>query len=127
MSSDIALLTGASTVKCSSYYALQSVSLSDQDRTEKSSARNDYARYCERNLRGVQSPASIIHATLLPLRDDLGNGVSDDDTGLLGLFLRQAGGHAYLESGYGCPASVARVDAKAEWEGFESGDEDAVC
>jgi hypothetical protein len=50
----------------------------------------------------------------------------DDDTGLLGLFLRQSAGDAHLESGHGCPSSIARVDAEAKWEGFESCDEDAV-
>ena len=80
---------------------------------------------CATSKSGVNHTCNNIKH-LLPLRDDLGDGVPDDDTGLLGFFLCQAAGHAYFESGYGCPASIARVDAQAEWEGFESCDEYAV-
>lgn len=64
---------------------------------------------------------------LLPLGNNLGDGMPDDDTGFLGFFLGQPTGDAHLEGGYGCPASIARVDAEAERESFEACDEDAIC
>ena len=74
----------------------------------------EFAQYCNKPTH------------LLALTNNLGDCMSYHDTRLLCLLLGQSARDANFEGGSGLPAGVSGVEAEADGEGLEAGDEDAV-
>ena len=62
-----------------------------------------------------------------PLAHNLSNSMTNHGTRLLRLLLAQAARNAHLQRRSGLPSGISWVEAEANGEGFEAGDEDAVC
>ena len=69
----------------------------------------------------------ISQVPLLSPTDNLRNGVSDNRSSLLRLFLCQPACNTDFERRSRLPPCIFGIESNAEGEGFESGNKDAVC
>lgn len=65
--------------------------------------------------------------TLLSPCNNLCDGMSNSDTGFLCLFLGQTRGNAYFQRRSRLPPLISNVGSKADREGLQSCDQDAIC